>query len=181
MTNGRNDETKAGAPGRPEILEAPAPDGPGKVLNIAKPPPEASRLPKHIAGGFRAVGDDLERRSREWTHMVRLLDQHRLHLESAESQRDELEERLKAILPEVEESGRALKAMMERSKSGDISGDLAAQFDRNLRALDELEKTVTALNVNFLWRRSAWEQYARSVIRAQQMREEYRQALSSGR
>ena len=180
MIDGRSDDTKTDTPSRPETLEAPVSDEP-KGLRPAKPPPEASRLPKHIAGGFRGVGDDLERRSREWTHMVRLLEQHRLHLEAAEGERDQLQDKLNAIVPEVEESGRALKAMLERSKSGDISGDLAAQFDRNMRALEELEKTATALSVNFLWCRSAWEQYARSVIRAQQMREEYRQALSATR
>lgn len=179
MSSATNDPQNPGGLARPETAKiALRPDDPSKASNAPKPP-ETSRLPKHIPGGFRGIGDDLERRSREWTHMVRLLEQHRLHLESAEGERDQLEEKLGAVMPEVQESGRALKAMMERSKSGDISGDLAAQFDRNLLALDELEKTATELSVNFLGLRSAWEQYARSVIRAQQMREEYRQALSS--
>lgn len=171
MPNGPNEIINAEDASDPEAADnAPAPGAPDRGYSVARPP-ETTRLPKRIDGGFRAVGDDLERRSREWTHMVRLLDQHRLHLESAEGERDQLQDKLKAILPEVQESSRALKAMLDRSKSGDISGDLAAQFDRNMRALDALEKTATALNNNFLWCRSAWEQYARSVLRAQQMRE----------
>ena len=174
MATARNDERTASDPLRPEgVREVPVAEPRG--LPQARPPAEGSRLPKHIVGGFQGIGDDLERRSRESASMVRLLEQHRLFLESAERERDLLNERLGAIVPEVQESGRALKAMLDASRSGDISGDLAALFDRSMRALDELEKTGTALSVNFLLCRSAWEQYARSVIRAQQMRDEHRQ------
>lgn len=181
MIDGSSDTTKVGSPSRPELVkEAPAPDEQPKGPSGAKPQPEP-RLPKQIVGGFRAVGEDLERRSREWTNMVRLLEQHRLHLESAEGERDLLYDRLTEIVPDVQESGRSLKSMLETSKSGEVAGELATHFDKNMRALDELEKVATALNVNFLWCRSAWEQYARSAIRAQQMREEYRHALSAVR
>ena len=171
MTNGVADQVGTDAPGA---------DGPGEFAASRAPKPpalnralsESVRPPRHIAGGFRQVGEDLERRSREWVTMVRLLDQHRHHLESAETERDRLTARLDEIAPQVLEQGRSLKAMLEASKSGDISGDLAAEFDRSMAGLNELERTATALSANFLWCRSAWEQYARSVIRAQQMRED---------
>lgn len=143
-----------------------------RALSFGRALPEPARPPRHIAGGFRQVGEDLGRRSREWVSMVRLLEQHRLALDSAEGERDRLLASLDAAMPEVQESGRTLKTTLERAKAGDISGDLAAEFDRSMRALDELEETATALSVNFLQCRSAWEQYARSVIRAQQMRED---------
>jgi chromosome segregation ATPase len=133
---------------------------------------EPGRLPRRVAGGFRALEEEMERRSREWTQAMRLLEQHRMQLESAEAARDALNDKLKALMPEVQDSGRALKAMLDTSKSGDVSGNLTAQFEKSMRALGDLEKTASALNANFLWVRSAWEQYARSVIEAQRMREE---------
>lgn len=172
MADGSNDDGTAADRPRGDALELPAPDRLPRPPSFVKPMPELSRPPRIIAGGFRQVGEDLERRSREWVHMVRLLEQHRLHLDSAEGERDRLTAKLDALMPEVQDSGRSLKGMLDSAKSGDISGDLAAEFDRSMRALDELEQTATALSANFLWCRSAWEQYARSVIRAQQMRED---------
>lgn len=132
--------------------------------------PEA--LPRRIAGGFDALSADLDRRSRENAIMVRLLDQQRTHLATAEAERDRLYEALARIVPEANESGRSLARMMETAKSGDLSGDLSREFGRNLRALDELESVAKALSANLLWTRSGWEQYARSVIGAHKMRDE---------
>lgn len=129
------------------------------------------RLPSHIDGGFNGVAADLDRRSRDSASMVRLLEQQRVHLEAAELERDRLYLALGRLTPEVNESGRSLKTMIETAKSGDVSGDLSAEFSRNLRALDELENIAQALSANLLWTRSGWEQYARSVIGAQMMRE----------
>lgn len=131
-----------------------------------------SSLPLHIAGGFTGVADDLDRRSRDWTMMVRLLEQQRLHLETAEMERDRLYKSFEVIIPEVRESGALLETLMSRTKSGDVSGNLSAQFADNLRALDKLENLSRALTANLLWTRSSWEQYARSVIGAQKMRED---------
>lgn len=128
------------------------------------------RAPKLLPGGFLAIGEDLERRAREWANMVRLLEQHRLHLESAEAERDAAYDKLARVVPIVQETGEALKSAMDACKAGEMSGDLANVYARNSRALDELEKIAVALSANFLWCRSAWEQYARSIVSAQRLR-----------
>jgi len=71
----------------------------------------------------------------------------------------------------VMESGKAFKTMLEATKAGDVAGNLSAQFTRSLTALDELESVSEALTTNMLGIRAAWEQYARTMIRAQKMRE----------
>ena len=129
-------------------------------------------LPRHISGGFRGVAEDLDRRGRDWAMMVRLLEQQRLHLETAEAERVRLYQSLEAILPAVRASGQVLEETIENTKSGDVSANLSALFVENLRTLDELENVSKALTANLLWTRSSWEQYARSVIGAQKMREE---------
>ena len=135
---------------------------------------EPVRLPRRVAGGFRGLEDEMERRGREWTQAVRLLEQYRIQLEAAEGARDALYGRLKTLMPEVQDSGRSLKAMLDTSKSGDVPGNLTAQFEKSMRTLEELEETATALNANLLWVRSAWEQYGHSVAEAQKMRDAIR-------
>jgi chemotaxis regulatin CheY-phosphate phosphatase CheZ len=61
--------------------------------------------------------------------------------------------------------------MIETAKGGDISEDLAGQFGRNLKALEELESVAELLSNSMLHLRSSWEQYARSIVKAQKMRE----------
>lgn len=147
-----------------------------RAPSLPDPLGEPTRLPKRIAGGFRGLGEDLDRRGREWTNMVRVLEQQRLQMEAAEEERDDLYEKLARISPEVQETGRALKSVLDACKSGDVSGDLATQFAKSMRSIEDLEKVAVALSANFLWCRSAWEQYARSVIKAQRLREEVRQS-----
>ncbi|WP_375461885.1 hypothetical protein [uncultured Enterovirga sp.] len=146
-------------------VEAQTPD---REVDLHQP----AGLPRQISGGFAAVAEDLERRGRDWTMMVRLLEQQRLHLETAERERTRLYETLESILPEVRRTGETLETSIETTKSGDVSANLSALFVENLRALDELENTAKALTANLLWTRSSWEQYARSVIGGQKMREE---------
>jgi hypothetical protein len=140
---------------------------------------QVSRLPRHIAGGFAGVGHDLDRKARDWRNIVRLLEQQRPQLEAAEAERDRLYEAFSHIAPEVQESGSAFKATLQATKEGDVSGDLAAHFMRSLNALDELESIAEALMTNMLAIRSAWEQYAKTMIKAQRMREELGAAASS--
>ncbi|MEC5289303.1 hypothetical protein VSX64_04065 [Aurantimonas sp. C2-6-R+9] len=137
-----------------------------------------ARLPRRIAGGFQGVGDDLDRRARDWRNTVRLLEQQRPQLESAETEHARLHEALARIVPEVQENGRALKALLDTTKTGDISGDLATQFNKNLNSLDELESVAEALTANLVWVRSTWEQYARTIIKAQRMREDLKQGAA---
>ncbi|WP_349370047.1 hypothetical protein [Salinarimonas sp.] len=133
---------------------------------------EPVRLPRRIAGGFRGLTDDLDRRARDWRAVVRLMEQQRPQLEMAETERERLAEMLARAVSEVQESGKNLKAMLDNTRSGDVSGDLAAQFARQVGALEQLEDVTESLIANFIMLRSTWEQYARSVIQAQGLRDE---------
>jgi hypothetical protein len=132
----------------------------------------AAGLPRHIPGGFSSVAADLDRRGRDWTMMVRLLEQQRLQLETAEQERTRLYAALEAVLPGAVGTGRTVDQAIEKTKNGDVSSNLSSLFSDNLRELDELENVAKALTANLLWTRSSWEQYARSVLGAQKMREE---------
>ena len=153
---------------RDDLLKVPAVDD---VVAPTAAQPE-SGIPRRIDGGFHGVAEELERRSRDWTMMVRLLEQQRLHLETSENERTRLYAQLHAILPVVDETAGSLETAVETTKSGDVSSNLSALFAENLRALDQLENAAKALTANLLWTRSSWEQYARSVIVAQKMRED---------
>ncbi len=145
-----------------------------RVANAGEAAGDQVRLPKRIAGGFKGLAEDLEKRGRDWTTTVRLLDQHRIVLEAAEQERGVLYEQLSRNVVEAQDSGRSLKATLDACKSGDISGDLAGQFARNARALADLEKTSAALGANLVWFQSLWEQYARMIVKAQRQREDVR-------
>jgi hypothetical protein len=135
---------------------------------------DAPRLPNRIAGGFKGLGDDLERRTRDFGLMARLLEQQRLELETAERERRSLYGQLPQVVAAVQEAERAVTAAVEKSQDGDLTGDLTTLFAKSGRALDDLEKLALGLNANMLWWRSAWEQYARGVIKAHRLREEVR-------
>lgn len=137
-----------------------------------EPVREPVRLPRRIAGGFSGLTDDLDRRARDWRAIVRLMEQQRPQLEMAESERERLAEALGRAVGEVQESGKTLKAMLDTTRAGDVSGDLAAQFSRQVGALEQLEDVTENLIANFILLRSTWEQYARSVIQAQGLRDE---------
>ncbi|KAA2242296.1 hypothetical protein [Salinarimonas soli] len=169
--------TDLGAVIRNEVAKTNAARDPGTAVAAqalaVEPAGDASpRLPRRISGGFRGVNDELDQRSREWRSTVRLLNQQRLHVETAEAERDRLYEALNRIATEAQESGRSLKSVLDTTKDGDISGDLAAQFVRSQRALEDLETVSEALSTNLSGLRSVWEQYARTIIRAQKMRDD---------
>ena len=132
---------------------------------------DTTRAPRRIAGGFAGLSEDLDRRMRDWRNMLRVLDQQRPQLEAAEIQYDASYETLAKIVPQAQDTGKALKAMIATTKAGDISEDLAGQFSKNLKALEELEAVAENLTTTMLHLRSSWEQYARSIIKAQKMRD----------
>ncbi len=138
--------------------------------------PIAERLPRKIDGGFTGVSEDLDLRVRDWRNMTRILDQQRPQLEAAEVQYQAAYAALAATVPQVEETGRALSAMIATTKAGDVSEDLAGQFGRNLKTLEDLEAIAETLTNSMLQLRSSWDQYARSIIKAQKMRELVRSA-----
>src|SRR5215218_648755 len=121
---------------------------------------------------YARVSDELERRSREWTAMVRLLEQNRHTLDCAEMERDAAYDELARIVPIVQETAKDLTAAMDASRSGRPSPDLPELFAKNSESLDQLEKVSVALSGHFLRCRAAWEQYARSVETAQRLRGE---------
>jgi hypothetical protein len=157
---------------RPVIRKETAPSTDmAPVTRIAEPTSDPTRSAS-LAGGFAAVRDDLERRTRESAHMVRLLEQHRQHLEATERERDAAYEQLARIVPMVQDSARDLKSAMDQCKAGELGADLASLWLRNGKALEELESVAATLASRFLWCRSAWEQYAKSIVVAQRLRAE---------
>lgn len=164
-----------------KAMDSPAVDARETIAAAYAPPstPEASldlpsRMPHRIAGGFRGLGEELERHARDWRNAHRLLEQQRPILGAHESERDRLQEALSRLVPNVKDASKALAAGIDAAKKGDISGDLAGHFTRSLATLDELESLAEALTANMLQMRSTWEQYARTVVRAQKLREEIR-------
>ena len=155
---------------RPVVRTDMAPGG-DAAKKTSEPTGETTRSAT-LAGGFAAVRDDLDRRTRESAHMVRLLEQHRQHLEATERERDAAYDELARIMPMVQDSARELKTAMDQCKAGELGADLASLWLRNGKALEELENVAANLASRFLWCRSAWEQYAKSIVVAQRLRAE---------
>src|SRR5215217_6059580 len=95
---------------------------------------------------YARVSDELERRSREWTAMVRLLEQNRHTLDCAEMERDAAYDELARIVPIVQETAKELTAAMDASRSGPPSPDLPELFAKNSESLDQLEKVSVAIS-----------------------------------
>jgi hypothetical protein len=151
-------------------------DKPGGLPNVLSGPPlimdePVPRLPRRIEGGFAGLGHDLDRHGRECRNAVRLMEQLRPQLETADAERVRLHQALTRLLPEIEEHGRGLAGMIENARKGDVNGDLSVKFGKTANKLDELENLAEAMNVNLLTLRSAWEQYARAAIQAQRLRD----------
>ncbi len=134
--------------------------------------PEANDPGHSPATGFVAIGEDLERRSREWNKMVRLLQHQRELLDAAEADRDATYAELERIMPLVQDTARDLETAMDACRAGDGLADLSALFVTNGEALDQLERVSVALTDHFLRVRSAWDQYGRSIAIAQRLRAE---------
>ncbi len=119
---------------------------------------------------FMAVGEDLERRSRQSATMARLLEQHRYQLQTAERERDAAYEKFARVVPVVQETAQALREALDARKLDEDPAKMHRLFMLNGRALDELEKVAVTLFADFLWVKSAWEQYARSAEDARKLR-----------
>ena len=127
-------------------------------------------LPDEYLDAFAAIGEELERRSRQSATMARVLEQHRQQLQTAEKERDEAYEKLSRVVPVVHETAQALREAMDARKIDEDPARMHRLFMLNGRALDELEKVAVTLFADFLWVKSAWEQYARSAEEARKLR-----------
>jgi hypothetical protein len=150
----------AGGPA-PIARDNPAEAQSGEALSAPKAPGTAS---------FFDLRHVLEQRSREWTTMVRQLEQHRQHLSALEAEQSATYEQLERIVPVVQGTYRTLKASIEAKKSGEAAAEIDEVAAVNARALEELEKLAGTLSTQAVWFRSAWEQYARTVENAQRLR-----------
>lgn len=135
---------------------------------------DLARLPKRISGGLKALEEDIERRADEYFSVTRMLHQQRLSLEIIEHERNALYEKLGRCLPELQETGRALKSSLDARKSGDVPPEVCSLFQKNARVLEELEDLASSLNGNLSWLKATWNQYARTIVKAQRHREESR-------
>jgi hypothetical protein len=165
----RNTDAAAGNM-RPVARNGDDKSAPGKSVSETVSASPAAR----VEGGFAAVRDDLDRSMQAGAAMVRQIVQHRHHLETAEKERDAAYAELARIVPLVQDTARELKTAMDRCKAGELGADLAGVFGKNAAALEDLEKTVVTLNGICQWTRSAWDQYARTVVGAQRVRSEMR-------
>lgn len=155
---------------------------PAQAVAVAKPNPTPDRAPSPPSLGgdldpvedefetFAAIGEDLERRSRQSATLVRLLEQHRQALMTAERERDAAYDKLARVVPVVQETAQALREAMDARKVDEDAARMHRLFLLNGRALDELEKVAVTLFADFLWVKSAWEQYAKSVEEARKLR-----------
>ncbi|WP_206456254.1 hypothetical protein [Aurantimonas marina] len=141
--------------------------------SVSANPKEATPagLPRRIEGGFLGLRDNLDERAREWRNMSRAIAQQRPLLETLEAERGALLETLATAAEEVLADGKALALLMESTKNGDVSGNLAERFDASLDTLEQLAGVSSALTDNLLSLRSSWEQYFSLVLKGQEMRE----------
>jgi|1185.fasta_scaffold368034_1 hypothetical protein len=167
---------RGGRPGQPPMPGQPSMPGQGSGPALAANPDqaEAGEASKQAKGPGAASFFDLrhvlEQRSREWTTMVRQLEQHRHHLSALEAEQSATYEQLERIVPVVQGTYRTLKNSIEARKSGEAASEIDEVAAVNARALEELEKLAGTLSTQAVWFRSAWEQYARTVESAQRLR-----------
>ena len=161
---------RAGRPSQPPMPG----QGSGPALAANPDQADASEAGKQAkapgAASFFDLRHVLEQRSREWTTMVRQLEQHRHHLSALEAEQSATYEQLERIVPVVQGTYRTLKSSIEARKSGEAASEIDEVAAVNARALEELEKLAGTLSTQAVWFRSAWEQYARTVESAQRLR-----------
>jgi hypothetical protein len=172
LLNLGQDGSQAGEP----LPFQPRPRGEQPELPIREP----SRAGDQVGTSFADLGHVLEQRSREWTAMVRQLDQHRQHLTFAQAEQDLVYEQLARIVPVVQDTYRSLKAAIEARESGTAGSGIEEMAAMNTRALEELEKIAGTLNAQAIWYRSAWEQYSHSAENAQRLRSQMEKAPNRG-
>jgi hypothetical protein len=115
------------------------------------------------------LAEDFERRSRKSATMSRLLEQHRRHLCAAQNERAELYDKLLQLMPVIQQSTDSLREAMNARRFEAEPQHFRELFDVNERALNDLGTLATALTADFMWLRSAWDQYTRSMHEAQRL------------
>jgi hypothetical protein len=116
------------------------------------------------------LAEDFERKSRKSATMSRLLEQHRRHLSIAQNERDELYDKLQQVMPVVQQRAGSLREAMNARRFEAEPQHFRELFDVNEKALNELGTLATALTADFIWLRSAWDQYRQAMQEAQRLR-----------
>ena len=113
----------------------------------------------------------LEQRSRLLSMTIRLMEQQRQYFRAIEAEREAAYAKLEATIELVQETSRTAYAATESdAKPGDAGID--AMFEKNRKALDELDNVSIILRTNYLCWRSAWEQFAGTRERGKTIRAE---------
>jgi hypothetical protein len=149
----------------------------GNVTTFAASSPTRSdhnRSNRRIPGGLSKLTDDLGVKARDMKHVVMLLEQQRPQIDAAEVAQDRLQEEIDRVYNRVKEGTRSLKTMLDAAKAGDLGADVAAQFVKNGKMMDELENAVGAMASNHLWLRSVWEQHVQTVQVATKLKDDLR-------
>jgi chromosome segregation ATPase len=112
----------------------------------------------------------LEQRSRQWSSVLRLLEQQRVQIQTVEAERDVEYQKLSAAVEQAEQALRAVKAATDLTKDARPASEIDKIIEHNRATLDQLETAAANLSTKFLAWRSAWSQYAQTYDTSKRMR-----------
>jgi hypothetical protein len=126
--------------------------------------------PRRRADSVADLHSFLEQRSRQWSSVLRLLEQQRVQIQTVEAERDAEYQKLGAAVEAVEQALRAVRAATDLTKDARPAGEIDKVIEHNRATLDQLETVAANLNTKFLAWRSAWAQYAQTYDTSKRMR-----------
>lgn len=127
---------------------------------------EASRRTE----GLGEMHTFLEHRSRQWSAMLRLLEQQRGQVQALEAEREAEYKRLEAAVEAVHRALRDVRTATDLNRENRSAGEAEKAIEINRTALDQLETVAANLNTNFLAWRSSWQQYAQTFEASKRIR-----------
>jgi chromosome segregation ATPase len=126
--------------------------------------------PRRRADSVADLHSFLEQRSRQWSSVLRLLEQQRVQIQTVETERDGEYQKLAAAVEAAEQAMRAVRAATDLSKDARPAAEIEKIIEHNRVTLDQLETVAANLNTRFLAWRSAWAQYAQTYDTSKRMR-----------